>query len=207
MASVAEVEKGPEPIPFRAERLSELIAGAATVTFGITACILWGSSAEMQLGPTTLAAVKSELGLCAGGVSGLAVVLLVSLFYTWELKPLPQSTKTEMESRDIQRNKIFSMALVAHVASLIVIMLAVGGVLPQTSIISAYQKGERNALIDQVTTLTWFTALWAFAWGIVRLWNDADKQRKDVDKLKKDENKQSTVFTRQQLRLRSAWVL
>lgn len=39
MAAVPEVEKGPEPIPFRSERLSELIAGAAAVIFGITACI------------------------------------------------------------------------------------------------------------------------------------------------------------------------
>ena len=208
MASPPELEKPPEPIPFRSERLSELLAGAAAVTFGITACILWGSASATQLGPTTLAAVKAELGLCAGGVSGLAAVLLVSLFYVWELKPLPDSTEKDLKDRDEQRKRIFGLAFVGHVAALIVVMLAVGGVLPQVSIISAYQKGERNALLDQNTTLTWFTALWTFVWGIVRLWNDTDNMR---TKKKPSKIPETTVNVgaapRVGRRLRSAWVL
>lgn len=145
------------------KRVSELVAGVATVGFSIAATTSWVTSLGLDVGPTARKAISTQRYIALGYTAGFAIVLAASVY---------TALRTTAENRKQTSEFIgASFFLVTSVCSAV----AVGGVFKDVSLIDVYQSAERNAIIDQNVTITWFVATWAVIWGVMRALNTNQK--------------------------------
>ena len=59
--------------------------------------------------------------------------------------------------------------------------VASGGVMPATSVISLYQKGETDPNMSHASILNVFAFAWSLIWVVMRCWEDLRLARREPD--------------------------
>lgn len=148
----------------RRDRLSELVAGLATTGFSLYAVFAIATSQTSVEGPTTVSALKTLMYVTIGDMIGFVLVFLTSL-YTSSVGDLGT------EEDNARKHAWEGFADYLFIISAFISSVAIGGVFPKISLIDVYQTAQRETLLDQNITITWFVGAWAVVWGIMRALN------------------------------------
>ena len=142
---------------FRAERVSELMAGLAALSIMFVTMLFWTFLRGANVGTTMKAAVNAEVGLSA--------VTMVCEFLALALAAYSASRGETSAHWGVRTLQVGAVVLATFV---------VGGVAPRISVPSVYQKGQADPQVNNATVLCWFAWVWALVWMSLRTWNDAN---------------------------------
>lgn len=142
-------------LPWRKERISEVMAGGAALLLQCVSVLFWSFVQSADLGATVKAAIRSELGL------GLVALLL----QVGSLGAAAQSMRAGAAVAPWYANG-------SQLLSAVFATVVAAGVAPRISLVSVYQAGQADPQLQNITILTWFAWVWTLAWLALRMWND-----------------------------------
>jgi hypothetical protein len=148
-------------------RSSELLAGATTVGFAFFTTWAVQASIDSVSGNAAKAAAQTLRSLTVGGATGFLLVWITGLY----------------SSRGVttQRQQVAEhVADYIFLVSTFVAAIALGAVFKDVSLLSVYQKSQRETLVDHDIMLTVFVFVWAVIWAILRTINTP--QRRTIGK-------------------------
>lgn len=142
---------------FRAERVSELMAGLAALSVMFVTMLFWTFLRSANVGTTMKSAVNTEVALTAVTMVCEFIALILASY---------SASRGELSAHwGVRTLQVGAVTLATFV---------VGGVAPRISVASVYQKGQGDAQVNNATVLCWFAWAWALVWMSLRTWNDAN---------------------------------